>query len=207
MKAITTVGRLLTALTAVMPFANRDETLPALCSVQLTAADGTLTASATDRYAIGRATSPATGDLPPVLLDLLVARTVRHLLRRIARYESGEQNPVTITVADGTPRMVTVAVDLLNISITSPEPDGKFPDLDETLDGTATAEDAQLTGPAGLPHSALAQLAEAMKAAEDSMGIIPPAHWHWSGPKTPVRVTVGDWLTVVLMPVRIGGAS
>lgn len=78
-----TAADLVRTIDNVLPFTNRDETLPMLCAVFLETADGKLTATATDRYTLGHARADCTGSLPKE--GVLIRRADAMLITRLFR--------------------------------------------------------------------------------------------------------------------------
>src|SRR5450755_2309377 len=83
-------GKLRLMLTAVLPHAGSDDSLPVLCGVNFEMRGGTLFLVATDRYTIGVTREPVPGaiaaELPDqsALLPLEAARDLRRMLKKQA---------------------------------------------------------------------------------------------------------------------------
>jgi hypothetical protein len=86
-----------------LPFACKDPYLPTIHGVCLEAAGGILSATATDRYALGHSRTDCGGDLVgQLVISLADARLIAKLFRPAKRNTAGPD--VTITAADGTAR-------------------------------------------------------------------------------------------------------
>ncbi|HEY6115023.1 MAG TPA: hypothetical protein VI172_03610, partial [Candidatus Dormibacteraeota bacterium] len=107
----TTARDLATVLAATIPFAGHPEDgLPVIAAVQLAAGDGMLTASATDRYALGHARQQAIASEPVrFILDVDDARHLRKRIKQTIK-ASGGKTPVQLDVAPGTKRVLTVTI-------------------------------------------------------------------------------------------------
>ncbi|MFI2667890.1 hypothetical protein [Micromonospora carbonacea] len=186
------------ALRAVTPFASRDVTLPGLCVVQLQAAPGILTATATDRYSIGHARQAATGALSrPRYLHRRDAKNLRDELDAYMEDRESGLDPVTITEHDD---YLRVTFDPVTMHCVEPDA-GKFPDVGAvlaTLPVVAAAEG--LHAPVSLSHRVLRPLLKAAEADPYN-----PPRLLFDGPRKPVRVEIGDWFIGAIMPVKLRG--
>ncbi|MGW1059319.1 hypothetical protein [Micromonospora rubida] len=193
-----TASGLAQALGATVPFTSRDVTLPAICAVELRAADGVLTATATDRYVIGHARQAATGALSmPRYLHRRDAKSLRNqLLAHMEHRETGT-DPVTITEHDD---RLTFAFEPITMSFVQPEGVDNFPDLGAILAAMPARDAEGLHTPVGLSHRVLHPLTKACTWDKFS-----PPRWTFDGPRKPVRVEIGDWFIAALMPVSLSG--
>ncbi|MGX4657070.1 hypothetical protein ACWCHM_25975 [Micromonospora sp. SCSIO 07396] len=195
---VTTTGSLAQILGAVTPFASRDVTLPALNSVQLRAADGILAASATDRYVIGHARQPATGQpTGPLYLARWDAKRLRRELDAYIEDRETVADKATIT-QDG--EFLTVTFGGLTMHSRQPEGVNNYPDLGKILSALPTRDAEGLHAPIGLTHRAIRPL---LKATE--LDPFNSPRWTFDGPRKPVRVEIGDWFIGALMPVSLRG--
>ncbi|MFF0823020.1 hypothetical protein ACFYUR_21885 [Micromonospora haikouensis] len=187
------------ALRAVTPCASRDITLPDLCVVQLQAAPGLLTATATDRYVIGHARQAATGALSrPRYLHRRDAKNLRdELVSYMEDRESG-LDPVTIAEHDDDCLRVTFGP----VTMHCVEPSvGKFPDVAAVLATLPTEPTAEgLHAPVSLSHRVLRPLLKAAEADPYN-----PPRLLFDGPRKPVRVEIGNWFIGAAMPVKLRG--
>src|SRR5712691_355905 len=125
---------LLRALANVAMFASTDGTLPVICAVRLTAARGTLTAEATDRYVYATETLPAPdGAALDVLIEagatVAAVRPLAAALKASARLLHSLAGQPVITVSqDGAYARLTLTGHLApDQSVTIPVVDGDFP--------------------------------------------------------------------------------
>ncbi|WP_329013108.1 hypothetical protein OG271_03815 [Micromonospora rifamycinica] len=193
----TTTGSLAKILGAVTPFVSRDVTLPALNCVQLRAADGVLAASGTDRYVIGHARQPATGQpTGPLHLARWDAKRLRRELTAFIEDRETAADEATITQGG---EFLTVTFRGVTMHLRQAE--GKnYPDLEKILSALPTHDAEGLHAPVGLTHRVIRPL---LKAAE--LDPFSSPRWTFDGPRKPVRVEIGDWFIAVLMPVKLQG--
>lgn len=173
------------AIGNVLPFTGDDDTLPVLTSVLLEADNQVLTATATDRYAVGRNTvTCGHGSLPATLLRRRDAKALR-------RHLKGIKGVVTVTRSDG----AVTATAHQDYSLTVPVLDATFPDLDALFDSW---HDERSTDGVGLSPRLLARFAKVQVDWDSPMRL-----WLY-GAKKALHIRIGDEFAGMLMPVNVG---
>lgn len=176
-------------LDSVLPHAAKDDALPTLCAVQLTADGDTLTLAATDRYTLGTITVPYSGPAFTFLLDRPDAVTLAKLLKVACKIVA---ESVTLTV-DGD--RLTVAT--FDTTVTYRQVAGEFPRWGRLIpSGEPDATDTIAWGGANL--------AKFCKLTDPDTGSRTPAPLRVTlyGSHKPARVDVGRFVGLI-MPVRI----
>lgn len=190
-----TTGCLAAALGSTISFAHPSTDLPSLHGVQVRASLGHFTATASDRYVIGRARRDADGALPrKYLLHLANAERLRNAITSYMELRESSADPVTIT-APGDSSLRFQFGDIA-MTLTEPEYGDNLPDLDAVLD--ALPETGSVSEPVGLAPRVLEPL---VKAAEYDQ--FETMRWTFDGPLKPVRVDLGSWFLAAVMPVRL----
>lgn len=193
-----TTGGLAQALGAVIPFASRDETLPAVGAVQLHCLGDTLTATATDRYVIGHARQDATGTFDgPRFLHWRDAQALRKAISRHIAFVESAADLVTITVEDGA---TNFAFGRTRLAVTEPNGVKSAPDLGPIMAKLPTNDGVSLQQPIGLSRRVLRPLLKAAKWDPYN-----PMRWLPEDPGKPIRVEIGDWFVAAVMPVKLRG--
>lgn len=137
----------------VAPFASDGVTLSLLQSVRVFERGGRLMAEATDRYALAFAVAPESVEAPagfsillrtPTLVQLGKALGVTprtHSMVTLTLDPSEDRSSVRITAGGGLP--------LGDMTMTVPQPEGKYPDLRRLVDKSRSQDVAPSTGYAG----------------------------------------------------------
>lgn len=200
-KLTVTGSDLVTVLWAAMPFAGRDDTLPALSCIRMEARDKAITATATDRYTIGHARASATGGLArPVLISRRDAKNIIRVLRRSRDDERIDLVEVTVTQADShiQPK-VTFATNAVSVTVDDHSRTFQYPDLKTIMDALATAGTASLDGMVAVDPRHFRALLKVQRLA----GAGHPCRFYFGGARKPVRVEFGDWFVGAIMPTKI----
>jgi hypothetical protein len=182
-------------LTAVLPHACRDDTLPALCGVSFEFRDGTLFLAATDRYTIGIAREPVPGSVAAevpaqsAILPLEAARALRRMLKKQAGVAA------VIIGSD------TLSVECAAVSGSWRATDGKFVDWRPLLHGALTGTLEPLGDSAGVNPQELSRLGIGAGRTGTALNIRLLASAR-SGPVPMVMAIADDWFIGAVMPVR-----
>jgi hypothetical protein len=182
------------------PFASKDPHLPTVHGVCLEAAGGVLSATATDRYAIGHSRADCTGALTgQLVIGLEDARLIASMFRPAKRNTAGPN--VTITAADGTARFAYSDDDSLGLvaelGIGLRAVSNDFVDYTSLLN--RPGDDAEpADGKAyGFRPDLLARFARVHQERDEPMRVFP-------GSATKITwVEIGDRFIGGIMPVRI----
>jgi hypothetical protein len=186
-------------LADVLPHITDDfELLRVVC---LRAADGTLTATATDRYTLGQSRIACVGDAIPdrTLISSAHAKFLSDLLAPM-RDRSGPA--ITIGVSDGVFRLtwqdfsVPGMPQKIDLSLSTKNLQD-FPVYEKLLDHAAQ-QTANLAGPIGLNPTLLARFAVPCRWND-----VPEFHVRTA--TSTVLVRIGDHFTGLIMPVRLAG--
>lgn len=186
-------------LNDVLPFASRDVLLPMINGVCLEAADGVMSATATDRYCLVHARTDATGHLGRIVVRLADAI----MLARLFKTNRRAGDPGITVASDGSIARFAHddteeigAVPSIGIGIRLPAVE--FPDYVKIFGG-ATREKK----PVGVDRAIglnLALMAKFAKVSGDGM----PARVFTYGPNKTLAVEIGSGFTGMIMPVRLG---
>jgi hypothetical protein len=196
-------GKLRLMLTAVLPHANEDDSLPALCSVSFEVRDGTLYLAATDRYTIAIAREPIPGavaaGLPDqsALLPLEAAWDLRRMLKK-------RTDVAAVMIEDG---KLAVECGRTSASWTTLDK-GTFPDWRSLLHDSLTGTQAPLGDKAGVDAEKLARLTVLANRSFESLSIrflVTAERKDRENPVPMLLATMGDWFLAAVMPVRLGG--
>lgn len=178
-------------------FAGKDDTLPALCSVQLKASAGYIVATATDRYTAGVARADYGGEPFEALFkrtDLVnlvrMAKTPareakwRGVELAVARDESDVVQAITFTFTDGSAMTVKAMIDV------------QFPSVRKLFPSADTINDS-----AGLVHVGISST---LLARFDKVSGNAALHIAFTADNKPVVVRKGDNFVGLIMPARLG---
>jgi hypothetical protein len=199
----TSAGDLSRALRAALLFADDADGWPTLSAVYVETSAGRLTATATNRYVLGRAFVSATGDLPHgVLLDAddasLIATYLADVnkadlvtLRLLESHITGER----VRVEHGERGFAIEAFDMSDRSSQTPWVD--YPRVLARFEETAAQP-----APGDVPAILLQPSVVAPVAALADVYAEEPARWTFLGELEPVRVELGKAFTAVLMPAK-----
>jgi hypothetical protein len=201
-------GDLCRALSDALPFVCTDTCLPQITVVRIETSDGTLSATATDRYTLGHSRAACTGDLPaPFSLPTAAARQVIRLFKPPRRIPFGpgprvavDYNPDTWIATfspareDG-PALFAEHADIGH-EVRVKTRDEKYPEYHKLIDRAPAA--AEHTGAAyGLNPWLLARFDKVTGTPGMPMRV-------WMGRRTkPVVVQIGDTFVGIIMPVRL----
>jgi hypothetical protein len=200
----TTTANLATILGATLPFAGHDWDHPGLYGVRLDAANGIITATATNRYVLGHARKPASGDLPRgVFLDAPSARLVRKTVSRAMKARQRSDDAVTITATFDGDSPARVVVDFLDITIrlTEGQPIKHLTNLDSLLAMVPGPDQKALSAPFAVAPYAIEPLIEAAKWGSTGARN-EPLRWSFVDPHKPARVEIEDWFVAAVMPIK-----
>jgi DNA polymerase III beta subunit, central domain len=199
-------GKLRLMLTAVLPHAGRDDTLPMINGVYLQAAAGVLYLAATDRYSLGvaRAEIPGSATVPVPDQSALLPRKVAKALLRMLR---GADGTAALAITDG--RLSADTGDGTTSSWALPKTAHyAYADWRAMLHKMLTAEQAPLgdghgADPAKLARFALDQepLSWESLSIRVTLGVgARNLDGHKSAASPVVLVTRGTWFCGALMP-------
>lgn len=192
------LNQLRTLLATVAPFAGDDGALPVIATVYLEGHAGFLTATATDRYAMGVSRAPVEGVAG--FTALLKAKDARHILSTFKNRKM-IQSKVTLTVADGS----------LTVSLA----DGLFADADDLtaryglVDGTypKVLEIFRKWKPAADTASKGCNPYYLAKFQHVTTGRGEPIRVSFGTGTSPILVQAGDYFLGAVMPVAFSADS
>lgn len=165
---------------------------PTLTAIRLTTEAGHLVGVATDQYVLGRAHKPATGTIPePALLSAVGAR------RMIA--ELGEVEPGELVSLSTTRQRTGMQTSRGFTGEKWPTLFGEYPAQIVTLLDPAGYEQMGLDGMVAFSPRQLARVHAATEHAGEHI-----ARLYFRGPTDPLRVEVGTWLVMLVMPIKAG---
>jgi len=197
-------GKLRLMLTAVLPHANDDDTLPALCGVNFEMCGGTLFLAATDRYTLGVAREQVPGAIAAgvpdqsALLPLEAARDLRRMLKK----QAGD---IAILIEDGNLKVEAGSVSGSWATVAK----AKFPKWRTLIRPGLTGTTVPLGDGYGVNAERLTRLAAGARKTGEALRIrvlLPAKKDQDRGRPPMVAATVGDWFLGVVMPVRMDGA-
>jgi hypothetical protein len=176
-------------------FAGTDDSLPILNGVWLKWDGAKLTATASDRYYIGRSTFPATVNEDGAAWQrFLPADRARVILGALKPY-ADIAILLRITVARGS---IAMANEELTLTVPLGADTNDFGILDK-LDHLLTAQPVPDGGSAAFSADRLARFAKVSREYEE------PTRLRIAGATDPVVVQVGDHFDGLIMPVKING--
>jgi len=195
------LAQLIRALNAACQFvAENYEVVGSLRAVIVDAHDGLLTATSTNRYVIAQASAPATGSLPAALC---VAGEYLQLAVDALRLvpDLGYVKHVRIDASATRMSMVVIDHDGGTIAVVSAPfvSDTHWPYETSTAVLAAAENVTTRVGEVDLAGEWIQKLAK-LTANMGTMQLRLGEH-----PKAPVHVTIGDWLTALVMPCDPGG--
>lgn len=184
-------------LTAVLPFAGTDDTLPMLCAVEITSRDGYLTFATTDRYTLGTYRVKWEGGDVNALLPAKEAKELARFAKDMAReYRTvGEALIVSLKFTER-----DVQADVFGRRVTLPlMQDVMFVKWRAILpDEDALKQETGRIDMIGLNPTFLARFAKVPAGRGEPMRLILGA-----SALKPALVKIGDDFTGLIMPVRI----
>lgn len=194
----TTAYDLNVLLSAVAPFAEKEDwDTFVLRYIRIEASGGTICASATDRYHLGHARRPATGDLAPVYIRRDAVEEVIKRLDARAGFVGDASEEVRLKAANG---RLDIEVGDHVIRPATKKVD-TWPDLGKILaESPKGSHDAD--GPVYIGSHSLQILAEAIEGIGQSMVL---TRWRMGGAKSPTVVECQDWFVALLQPYAGGG--
>jgi hypothetical protein len=183
------------ALRIIRSFTARDD-MPGPESIHLEAGHGALVATATDKYVLGHMRCLAAADpLSALLIDRHMAKVICHALSAADAREAVHLRRIPTLHGED---LLEVCTTDQGLSIRVPTHDAaSFPRWTPLFDYLAQAP-AGLDTPIGLDPRLLRPFARAAKL----LGSGTP-RWHFAGPKSPVRVQIGDRFVGLIMPGKL----
>jgi DNA polymerase III beta subunit, central domain len=179
-------------LAAVIPHAGKDSTLPTLCGLQLTVADGQIKAEATDRYSYASAWTEATGP-DGTAWSVVVEATAAADMVRMAKPWVRQNVSVQLTPGHGKLMVRTALAE--QTFLTMPV---EFPDVDKLLAAdTADSPDGWTVGLASRNVQKFCKSAAALDATW------PMRFELGARPSAAIQVRIGDTFHGLLMPIRL----
>lgn len=187
-------------LSAVLPYAGEDDTLPALNAVSFEFRDGALYLAATNRYAIAVTREVVAGSALAGIPDqsaVLPADAARDLRRMLKKRDGTaalliEDAKLTVDAGAAMGRWATVE-------------NGTFPAWRGLLRDALGGTQEPFGDNAGMRSGMLARLAQGPFASFDEVSIrlAKSAKAAEKGEPPMLLATVGDWFIAALMPVRV----
>lgn len=188
-------GNLADVLTALVECTSTVSEYPALTSIRLEAGNGRLVGIATDQHVLGHASKPAAGSADPVTLAAAGARRMLAELATVERYEI-----VTLHLAGDLIALQTAAAYIGSPPVVIAERLAGYPAKLADLLDVDGYDQIGLSGLVAFSPRLLATVAAATKTAGDHV-----CRLYFRAAEAPLRVEVGDWLVLLLMPYRTGG--
>lgn len=192
---------LVRAIADALPFASTDATVPIIHSVWLEASDGSFSATATNRHALGHSRAECVGSLDePVIIGAADARLITRLFKPSKRHDSGPDVTITTTEA-GTARFTYTSANSLGLlpelGIGVRLIPGEIPNYARLLKDSLTKDRSDLTGPVGLNPDFLASFARVQRGHGEYMRL------YLTSETNAVVVQIGDRFVGMLMPIRL----
>jgi hypothetical protein len=200
-------AELIRAVQNVALFASRDDTWPVICTVRLTAADGTLTADATDRYVLGQEMLDAEGTAE-MLVDAAGAVDAVKTLAKVLKASGAGRMPLAV------PPKITVTGegDYARFTLTGHVgPDasasallrhGEFPQTSRLWPADEDGHAENCTGHAAFTAANLARLAK-VTDGDGRPGYL-AVRFAFSTPLKPAVVRIGSAFRALVMPIKVG---
>ena len=192
---------LVRVLSDAIPFAGTDETLPQLRAVLLEAVDGTLTATATNRYVMGHARTTCDGGFGgQVVIGLDDAKLIAKLFRPSAKSKAGPD--VTVTAGGDVVRFAYSSDGSLGVlpelGVGVRRVNEEFPKYEDLLTKMLAKAKPAEGRPFGVAPHFLALFSRLPLGHGEAL------HVHVHGEASPVVFEIPDRFVGLLMPVRIG---
>lgn len=210
MNVTVNAARLLEALQNVALFASADTTLPSLRCIRLTAADGTLTAEATDRYVLARHTVPGADGAGDMLADaketLAAVKPMIAILkdsRRLLCRAEAEQPVITITCDSGYVWYTMTGHDAPTLTGTARAGDPRLYPRTGSHDTDAPRETADRTFT--FTAANLAKLAKVSDGHGTTRANLRYVRITPGGTGRPAAVHVGEHFSALVMTIKIRG--